>query len=409
MVVLVEVQNENINHVTEKLLEYCVQNNWAGFDPYDALNSKLFNIFPFLSVKPVRLLLTQSLKRSPLNLRPLFLVPKTHNPKALSLFIISLVRLFRLGLYADRAEIIRLAELLTALRSPGCPQFCWGYSFDWQTRTKLIPRGSPNIICTTFAANALLDAYELTGDAAYRGAAITSADFILEQLWRNQNEEGWFNYTPLEDIQVHNANLLGAALLARVAALQEGKKGEAYIEPALKAARFSVQRQNPDGSWFYGERKRPSQQWIDNFHTGFNLCALKDVAQFSGTAEFDPSIKAGLRFYIENFFEADGAPKYFHNKTFPVDIHSVAQSIITLARVGQNHENMPVSAHKVFSWAHRHMWDSRGFFYFQKYKHWTNRIAYLRWGQAWMLVAVAMLRERNAQREKLVAEEHLLN
>jgi hypothetical protein len=35
------------------------------------------------------------------------------------------------------------------------------------------------------------------------------------------------------------------------------------------------------------------------------------------------------------------------------------------------------------------MQDSRGHFYFQKRRLFTNRIAYMRWSQAWMLKALA--------------------
>ena len=31
------------------------------------------------------------------------------------------------------------------------------------------------------------------------------------------------------------------------------------------------------------------------------------------------------------FFEADGKPKYYHNKTYPIDIHCPAQIIVTLS------------------------------------------------------------------------------
>ncbi|MCK7480569.1 MAG: hypothetical protein M0C28_27560 [Candidatus Moduliflexus flocculans] len=79
----------------------------------------------------------------------------------------------------------------------------------------------------------------------------------------------------------------------------------------------------------YGEA--PTQQWIDNFHTGFNLVALRRIRDFAGTAEFDAAIRKGLDFFKAHFFRDDGAPKYFHDAVYPIDIHSAAQSIITLA------------------------------------------------------------------------------
>ncbi len=54
-----------------KLLAYCRANDWAGYDPYDALNSRLYQSLPILHFRLARLVLTQGLKRCPLNLRPL--------------------------------------------------------------------------------------------------------------------------------------------------------------------------------------------------------------------------------------------------------------------------------------------------------------------------------------------------
>ena len=47
---------------TLKLLAYCQANDWAGHDPYDALNSRIFQKLPFLDSRWPRLLMTQVLK-----------------------------------------------------------------------------------------------------------------------------------------------------------------------------------------------------------------------------------------------------------------------------------------------------------------------------------------------------------
>ena len=57
-----------------------------------------------------------------------------------------------------------LVERLLAMRSQGSSSWCWGYSFPWQTRTQVVPRGAPNLVCSVFVVNALLDFYEKTND-----------------------------------------------------------------------------------------------------------------------------------------------------------------------------------------------------------------------------------------------------
>jgi hypothetical protein len=370
-----------------KLLAYCRANNWAGYDPYDALNSRVFKALPFLDFRLARLALTQGVKRCPVNLRPLLLVPKTPNPKGIALFLSSLVRLSKSGLADGTESIGPMAARLLALRSPDRPYSCWGYNFDWQQRLELVPKGSPNIICSTFAANALLDAYERSPEPSWLSAAVSTAEFILNDLfWRENGSKACFNYTLVGRDEVHNANLLGAAFLCRIGRLSGEKK---YIEPALDAARYSVGRQHVDGAWDYGEA--PTQRWIDNFHTGFNLVALRRIQEYAGTTEFDSAIRKGFEFFKAHFFREDSAPRYYHDATYPIDIHSIAQSLITLTEFrdfGKDNVNL---AQSVFDWAMKNMWDRHGFFYFQKHPYFTVRTSFMRWSQAWMLVALAAL------------------
>lgn len=378
---------ETIKNITLKLLAYCRENDWSGYDPYDALNSRVFRALPFLDFKIARLALTQAVRRCPINLRPLLMVPKTPNPKGIALFLSSLVKLSRIGLSDGGTLIGSMADKLLRLRSPGDQYSTWGYNFDWQTRTYLVPKGSPNIICSTFAANALLDAFEYLHDPAYLDTAFNTADFILEMLfWREGTSTACFSYTPLERAEIHNANLLGAAFLCRVSRLTGERK---FFEPAIDAARYSVGKQHQDGAWDYGEL--PIQRWIDNFHTGFNLVALRWIDRYGGTTEFETSIRKGFEFYKGHFFRRDGAPRYFHNATYPIDIHSVAQSLITLTEFqdfGKDNANLALA---VLEWALSNMWDNRGFFYFQKHARFTVRTSFMRWSQAWMLLALATI------------------
>jgi hypothetical protein len=371
------------------LLDYCQARDWAGYDPYDALNSRLFRALPFLDFKAARLGLTQVVKRSPINLRPLLLVPPSHNPKGLALFLVSLLKLSRAGcLQPEREQLPAwMVKRLLELRSPGVSHWTWGYNFDWQTRFLLVPSGSPNIICTTFVVNALLDWFERTQDGCCLEAAVSGADFILEVLyWESRETPGCFSYTPLWRSEVHNASLLGAALLCRVARLSGQTK---FVEPALKAARNSVAKQHSDGAWDYGESDQPSQRWKDNFHTGYNLCALQTIGRETVTEEFDASIGKGLDYYLAHFFREDGAPKYYHDRVFPVDVHSVSQSVLTLLAFQKVRPEGSALARRVLAWGLDHLWDKRGFFYCQKHPRYTITIPYMRWAQAWMLLALS--------------------
>lgn len=383
-----------------ELLAYCRACHWLGHDPYDALNSRLLKFFPFLDVRMARIILTQLNKRSPWNLRPLLQVPRTSNAKGTALALSATVRLSKQGL-VNESEAVQMAGRLLELRSPGQRNWCWGYSFPWQTRTVLVPRNAPNLVCTCFAANALLDLFEQTGDPRWFEPAISAADYLLKELfWTEGDSVASFSYPlPLSRTKVHNANFLGAALLSRIHA----KSGEErFLEPALRAVRYSVGCQHEDGSWDYGETAK--QRWIDHFHTGFNLCALRQVGSFAETVEFDVALRRGLAFYLDHFFTSDHAPKYFHDRTYPLDIHSAAQAIITLIELQGFDRRCAPLADVVLRWTIQNMRDESGCFYYQKHRHWTNRISYLRWSQTWMLLALAFMLEQD-DKIKSVPEE----
>jgi len=368
-----------------KLLEYCEARDWGGYDPYDALNSPLAKV-PLANTRLGRIALIQALKRIPVNVRPLLLVPPTQNAKAVALFLSAALRM---PLLESRRQTLvrRLTDLLVRLRSPEADYWCWGYSFPWQTRTILVPRGAPNLVCTTFVANALLDLHERFDDQSCLEMAVSAATYLRDQLYWTDGDSAGFSYPlPSTRVHVHNANLLGAALLSRVARLSGENR---FIEPALRVARYSASRQRTDGAWVYGEAK--TQGWIDNFHTGYNLCALRDIGRHLHTKEFSEQIARGFEFYRAYFVRSDHVAPYYHDKIYPIDIHSVAQTIITLVTFRDVDSANLQRAHNVLEWAMRHMWDDRGFFYYRVLRCCTIRTAYMRWSQAWMLLAMSIL------------------
>lgn len=381
--------------VTLKLASYCKARNWSGYDPYDALNSRIIKYVPFLDNRVSRIAATQLLRRSPWNLRPLLLIPPTQNAKAIALFLSAFLKLEAIGLSGEGDVPSMMIDRLIALRSTDPRYWSWGYSFPWQGRTVLVPAGAPNLVCTLFVANSLLDAYEQRHDDRCLDMASGAADYMLRELyWTDGETAAGFSY-PLPGLkgETHNANLLAAAFLCRLYECTDDPK---VLGPSLRVVRHSVSKQQRDGSWYYGEA--PSQRWIDNFHTGYNLCALQSVSRSLGTTEFDSSIQRGLDFYLSHFFREDGAPRYFYNRTYPIDIHSVAQSLITLVALRNlNSATLPLAS-SVFRWVMGKMWDERGFFYYRVLRSCRVRTPYMRWAQAWMFLALSTLLSESGAR-----------
>lgn len=391
---IVDTRESLVNSVI-RLLQYCKENDWAGYDPYDGLNSRIFRYLIFAQNKTGRLFFTQLMKRLPVNFRLILQVSKSHNPKGLALFSSALLKLSDIGITNGNDISFELLNRMVDLRAKNRPYFCWGYNFDWQSRKFLLPKYEPNIICTTFAGNALMDAYDRSKEYSFIEMALSAGQFILEGLNISETKEGiCFSYTPYDRGQVHNANLLGAAFLARLYKITNENK---FLSYALSSVKFSVSKQNADGSWPYGEDK--TQKWIDNFHTGYNLVALKQFSIYTGNKDFQKSIEKGFNFYRENFFTDKGLAKYYHYSIYPIDIHSIAQSIITLLEFKElNPKNLDLAI-SIYFWAIDNMQSKKGFFYYQKKQFYKNKISYMRWSQAWMLYALVTLIEEKFKNE----------
>jgi UDP-N-acetyl-D-mannosaminouronate:lipid I N-acetyl-D-mannosaminouronosyltransferase len=125
---------------------------------------------------------------------------------------------------------------------------------------------------------------------------------------------------------------------------------------------------------------------VDSFHTGYNLEAIYEYQKYSGDNCFDDVINKGLNYYIENFFLEDGTPKYYDTQTYPIDIHSPAQFIVTLSRLNRLEEHREL-VDKVINWTIVNMQDKKGYFYYQLKKSISSKIPYMRWAEAWVFYA----------------------
>ena len=365
----------------EEMLSYIESADYAGYDPYDALNSPLIRRIGAKN-KWVRVGATHLIRRSPVNLRPLFGIRKGHNPKGIGLFLWGYSKLYALTKeprYLERIDYI--LNLLEQLQSKGYSGSCWGYNFDWQSWTFMRPKGTPTVVNTAFIGHALLDCYELTGRRQALDMAIPIKTFILRDLHRTgSNGMFCFSYTPVDTEAVHNANLLGASILAR---LIRYCNDDRLKQAALASLEYSMRHQRDDGSWFYADTS--IQSWIDSFHTGFNLQAIRYILDAGLAPEYRAAYRKGVEYYAKNFFLEDGTPKYYHDRIYPLDIHSSAQAICFFSREGKEYRNL---TDRIVNWMLQNMYSGRGFFYFRKGRLLTNRIPYMRWSQAWAFHAL---------------------
>ena len=385
----------NLIELNARLLASIRAEQFAGHDPFDSLNSKLLKATPFYRSEWVRLAWLQLGKRSPVNLRPLLQVPKMRNPKGVGLFISGLLQDYRrTGDAQYLQEARQLADWLLTQSSnrQEWGHSCWGYHFDWQARAFYVPAGKPNMITTCYVARALYELGEVCADQLLMDVALDAARFISKHLYSELDGRCFYAYIPGEVAFVHNASLWGAAWCA-FAGTKLGD--EALVAQAIKVARQSVQEQAADGSWVYGALHH--HQFIDGFHTGYNLEALCMVRDATGSAEFDASIQRGYAYYVNNFFAEDGTAKYYNNGIYPIDMHSFAQAVFTLLKVGRSATDLQLCDKVVHRAIDLMYLPAKGQFIYQRTRWLTNSINYTRWTQAWAYYSLAFYNRYRAE------------
>ena len=377
----------------DELFSWCSTRDFAGHDPFDALNSTLFQATPLAQSRNARFIWTQLVKRSPVDVRPVVRVPAERNAKGVALFALALLANYRRTKTEEsRKQANEMLAALLSMKIDGYSGAAWGYNFDWQSRNFFAPREMPTIVATAFAARALIEG-ELHEEAR------SVCEFIKKDLPRSVDNktEVCFSYAPNSGTRVYNASLLAAEVLASMSKLT----GESeLLDLAERATRYVVNNQRPDGSWFYGAD--PKQSWIDNFHTAYILFSLQRIINSTSFgSEFQPALEHGYEYWKNNFFLADGWPKYYHHEPYPADAHAAASAIVTFLECRSLDVDALTMAQKVASWTIQHLRDPRGFFYYQRRRFYTIRKPFMRWTEAWMLYALSRLLEEQCQSQQM--------
>ncbi|MHB9863786.1 hypothetical protein [Streptomyces sp. YIM S03343] len=314
--------------LADRLFRWADARDWAGPDPYDGLTGPLGRL---AGHRVLRQALLQSVKRSRFDLRPVLRIRPLRTATATGTAAGACARLTASPMWRERA--LRLGRLTAAEQLTGRFAGLWRYEFDVQTRWAYYPASVPNLVATAFCADGCLDTGTL-GDDAVRSLA----DGLLEHLHNGD----FFTYTPTSSVLVHNANLMGAALAARLARTGTVPTGtaERLAEAARGAAEVSLGGQHPDGSWPYG--RGPRLGWVDGFHTGYVLLRLEQVGRLLGIDVGRP-LERGTEYWLRHLFDGP-LPRYFAD-----------------GASGRRDPNNDATAVRTAAWAARHGFVRAGF------------------------------------------------
>lgn len=369
----------------QKVEKWVEEHNYKAYEWYDGLSSFLRPL-TFHNLFAERILM-QLVRRCPVNLRPIIGVKPQESTKGRGYMARGYLTMFKLSenqQYKEKA--VSCLEWLDKNKSPGYSKHSWGNHFDFSSRSGKLPKLEPIIVWTSLIGQAFLDAFEILDDKKYLKVAISICDWILD-LPREQTESGTcLSYVAYGQASIHNSNMLGAAMLARTSKFTGNTMA---LQVAKDAMQYSCSRQLPDGAWYYGESSK--NHWIDNFHTGYNLDSLKCYIDNTDDKDFDKNLNRGFKYFKNNFLEENGRPKYYHNRTYPIDIQCASQAIDTLAYFSEFDDCSLELALKVAKWTIDNMQDKKGYFYYRK-PHWIMiKTPMIHWGQCTMFKSLTHL------------------
>ncbi len=381
---------EIVNISLNKLIQYCESVNYMGYDPYDTLNAKCKIIKSKSSIAGIT---TQIQKRNPINIRPFLGINKEINPKGMGLFLKSYCLLYR---KTGELKFMEKADSIFKWLSDNCSKgysgYTWGYNFDWASSVNYLKAYTPSVVVTSFIIDGVHEYFKVTGNAEARKIISSSSVFVKEDIPVTKLKDGIsFSYTPFSKGCCYNASLLACEILAKADKINDTSDNRALINNAID---LIISKQKPEGEWAYSinpetdyERKQ-----ID-FHQGFILMSLFRLNGLMDPPrkDVDEVIKKGLFFYRNKQFLETGQALWRIPRKWPVDIHNQSQGIITFSKLKKYNPEYLLFAKKIAVWTIKNMQSETGYFYYRKNPIFVNKISYIRWAQAWMMLALSEL------------------
>jgi len=372
---------DSVDIILEKTLDYSRNRNYVGWDKHDGMSSYVRRKLPF-EHKLTNLAFQETIKRAPINFRPVLLVEQKPNPKGLSLFAMANLNAYNeFGSKQYLSEAQTLFDRIISHNVDTVDGFCLSHEHELQGLSDTKDAGTPNIVSTSYGVKALLRANYI--DEKYGVIARDSVRFIKSELLFCEQGQYRISYTPeRSNSYTLNANALAARLFVD---LYEQFCEDEYRAIAEDILTFVGNCQNEIGGWEYKDPPSASHLGMDNYHNGFIIESFLRYQEVVDGDAFQEIVEDSLDFYRNVLYEPDGAPCWDETSTYPHDIHAAAQGIVTFSHAGEIE-----LARKIIDWTLENLYAEDGRFYYQKRKWYTKRFTLMRWCQAWMSYALSI-------------------
>jgi len=206
-------------------------------------------------------------------------------------------------------KAVHFLDVLEQTRCPGYQHFCWGYPFNWETRSGTIATSTPLITTTPYAYEAFAGVYQIDKNDKWLEIMHSIAEHAIHDIkdFEISPDASTCSYTPHDNTGgVINASAYRAFSLTH-ASLQFSE--DKYWQVAEHNLNFVLQSQQPNGSWYYAIDS--VRDFVDHFHTCFVLKALAKIEQLTGHKGCHKAIENGVRYYVKELFDEERLPKPF--------------------------------------------------------------------------------------------------
>lgn len=390
---------EKIEEALLSVENFVTKEKYRGWDPYDALYSKRIPSW-VLNNKVASIILIQLNLYLPINLRCVLGIEKNISNKSLALFSKAYYIMSGIFEKSDQDYIIKAEELLNKLLA-NIKRCCNSYYFPFVAPKHILSPTIEDIICITESIKTLALAFKYSSNARrkkYKVIVEILVKKLLNEFLVKTNEYAYFKYTPAEEGKiVFNVSALALEAISEACdVLGEDITNEESLEDVVS---FLLKHQRSDGAWpysIYTDRNR--YYWQIDFHQGFiidGLTAFLPYLDGELRKKTEEVLERGIDFYMNRQFTKEGYSFYRYPIKYPIDIHNQAQGIITFSKLYRvfGDEKYLDFAKKIALWTIKNMQSPEGYFYSHKWPFFVNKIPYMRWGQAWMMLALATLLE----------------
>jgi hypothetical protein len=315
----------------------------------------------------------------------------------------------------DEAYLRRAVHFLEELkksRSPGFGEYCWGYPYDWVTRNGTIKSQTPLITSTPYAYEAFLQVAELLESevrgqkSAVRRGLRAEYEQIMESIARHAafdikdfpvgKNSSSCSYTPFDEGGVINAAAYRSFLLTSASQIFHE---EEYWQTAERNLNFVLDKQNPDGSWYYAVDG--VRDFVDHYHTCFVMKALAKIHALTGHAAALKALAKGISYYLNNLFDADGLPKPFSRAprltVYKRELYDCAECINLCMLLRDRFPQLQTTLETVLAGVLKDWIKSDGSFRSRRLHFGWDNVPMHRWGQSQMFRSLAFYLRETAE------------